>query len=206
MIVNLEGIKEHFISKSGIDKFKTFIKNNINDLNMEEINKKYIKPEYKLEILSRTDDEIKFKTINLVELQNIEHKKMLKAKLKLLTGKSNVYTPKSDVSVPPDILKEYVKLKNMSRMPIPEPGEICANKEQYKPIIQMALGNDMMKTLGNKHPYKRYFTLLAEHLGLEVHHTNNTNNTNQNEIPITINDNIKTSDLHDNETDTDSED
>lgn len=201
MIVNLEGIKEHFISKSGIDKFKTFVKNNINDLNMEEINKKYIKPEYKLEILSKTDNEIKFKTVNLVELQNIEHKKMLKAKLKLLTGKSNVYSPKPDVSVPPDILKEYVKLKNISRMPIPEPGEICANKEQYKPIIQMVLGNDMMKTLGNKHPYKRYFTLLAEHLGLEVHHTNQNE-----EVPITINDNIKTSDLHDAETDTDSED
>jgi len=201
MIVNLEGIKEHFISKSGIDKFKTFVKNNINDLNMEEINKKYIKPEYKLEILSKTDDEIKFKTVNLVELQNIEHKKMLKAKLKLLTGKSNVYSPKANVSVPPDILKEYLKLKNMSKMPIPEPGEICANKEEYKPIIQMVLGNDMMKTLGNKHPYKRYFTLLAEHLGLEVHHTNQNE-----EIPITINDNIKTSDLHDAETDTDSED
>ncbi len=201
MIVNLEGIKEHFISKSGIDKFKTFVKNNTNDLNMEEINRKYIKPEYKLEILSKTDNEIKFKTINLVELQSIEHKKMLKAKLKLLTGKSNVYSPKANVSVPPDILKEYAKLKNMSKMPIPEPGEICANKEEYKPIIQMVLGNDMMKTLGNKHPYKRYFTLLAEHLGLEVHHTN------QNEaVPITINDNIKTSDLHDAETDTDSDD
>jgi len=201
MIVNLEGIKEHFVSKSAIDKFKTFVKTNINDLNMEEINKKYMKPEYKLEILSKTDEEIKFKTINLVELQSIENKKMLKAKLKLLTGKSNVYSPKANVSVPPDILKEYLKLKNMSKMPIPEPGEICANKEEYKPIIQMVLGNDMMKTLGNKHPYKRYFTLLAEHLGLEVHHTNQNE-----EIPITINDNIKTSDLHDAETDTDSED
>jgi hypothetical protein len=203
MIVNLEGIKEHFISKSGIDKFKTFVKNNINDLNMEEINKKYIKPEYKLEILSKTDEEIKFKTINLVELQSIEHKKMLKAKLKLLTGKSNVYSPKANVSIPPDILKEYLKLKNMSKMPIPEPGEICANKEEYKPIIQMVLGNDMMKTLGNKHPYKRYFTLLAEHLGLEI---NNTNQNEENVEPITINNNIKSSDLHDAETDTDSED
>jgi hypothetical protein len=201
MIVNVEGIKEHFVSKSAIDKFKSFVKTNINDLNMEEINKKYMKPEYKLEILNKTDEEIKFKTVNLVELQSIENKKMLKAKLKLLTGKSNVYSPKANVSVPPDILKEYLKLKNMSKMPIPEPGEICANKEEYKPIIQMVLGNDMMKTLGNKHPYKRYFTLLAEHLGLEVYHTNQNE-----EIPITINDNIKTSDLHDAETDTDSED
>jgi hypothetical protein len=201
MIVNVEGIKEHFVSKSAIDKFKLFVKTNINDLNMEEINKKYIKPEYKLEILSKTDEEIKFKTINLGELQNIENKKMLKAKLKLLTGKANVYSPKANVSVPPDILKEYGKLKNMSKMPIPEPGEICANKEEYKPIIQMVLGNDMMKTLGNKHPYKRYFTLLAEHLGLEVNHSNHPN-----EIPIRIDDNIKTSDLHDVETDTDSED
>ena len=208
MIVNIEGIKEHFVSKSAIDKFKTFVKSNIDNLNMEEINKKYIKPEYKLEIFSKTEDEIKFKSINLVDLQNIEHKKMLKAKLKLLTGKANVYSPKANVSVPADILKEYTKLKNMSKMPIPEPGEICANKEQYKPIIQMVLGNDMMKTLGNKHPYKRYFTLLAEHLGLEIN-ININNNIEElvaNSGPVKITDDIKTSDLHDNDTDTDSDD
>ena len=95
----------------------------------------------------------------------------------------------------------------MSKMPIPEPGEICANKEEYKPIIQMVLGNDMMKTLGNKHPYKRYFTLLAEHLGLEI---NNNNHTNEelvaNSGPVKITDNIKTSNLHNNDTDTDSDD
>ena len=160
-----------------------------------------MKPEYKLEIFSKTENEIKFKSINLVDLQNIEHKKMLKAKLKLLTGKTNVYSTNPNVSVPADILKEYVKLKNMSKMPIPEPGEICANKEEYKPIIQMVLGNDMMKTLGNKHPYKKYFTLLAEHLGLEINHINEELVANSG--PVKITDNIKTSDLHDNDTDSD---
>ena len=38
MIVNIEGIKEHFVSKNAIDKFKIFIKSNTDNLNMEEIN------------------------------------------------------------------------------------------------------------------------------------------------------------------------
>ena len=61
-----------------------------------------------------------------------------------------------------------MKLKQISKMPIPEPNEIFAHQEEYKPIISMVLQNSMMQQLGSNHPYVRYFKLIAEKLGVET--------------------------------------
>jgi len=75
---------------------------------------------------------------------------------------------KANDNVPPEILNEYMKLKQISKMPIPEPNEIFAHPEEYKPIIAMVLQNSMMKQLGSNHPYVRYFKLIADKLGVET--------------------------------------
>lgn len=61
-----------------------------------------------------------------------------------------------------------MKLKKISKMPIPEPNEIFARPEEYKPVISMVLQNNMMKQLPLAHPYVRYFKLIAEKIGLDM--------------------------------------
>ena len=61
-----------------------------------------------------------------------------------------------------------MKLKKISKMPIPEPNEIFANPEQYKPVISMLLQNNMMNQLKSDHPYVRYFKLIAEKIGVDM--------------------------------------
>ena len=61
--IYIEGDKSGFVSKSAVDKFKTTIKSNP-QYNLEELVSKYIKPDFELVQLSKSDGEIKF---NLVE-------------------------------------------------------------------------------------------------------------------------------------------
>jgi hypothetical protein len=100
-----------------------------------------------------------------------QRRKMLKAKINLMRQdrtNSVYHKAKANDSVPAEILHEYMKLKQMSKMPIPEPNEIFAHPEEYKPIISMVLQNSMMKQLSSNHPYVRYFRLIADKLGVEM--------------------------------------
>ena len=106
------------------------------------------------------------------EMSEREQKRqMLKTKLKLMRQdrtNSVYHQAKSNNSVPDDVLSEYMKLKKISKMPIPEPNEIFAHPEEYKPVISMLLQNNMMKQLNSSHPYVRYFKLIAEKIGLDM--------------------------------------
>lgn len=167
--VIIDGDKSCFVSKAAVDKFKQLVKNT-SEFNLDELSNKYIKPEYKLELVQYDNSEYKFKIITkLIEKSDKDKKQeLLRAKINLMSkSRTNIThsNTKSAGKIDNEILIEYNKLKKISQMPIPEPTEILENPDQYKPIISMVLGNSMMKQLGKSHPYVRYFTLLAEKLG-----------------------------------------
>ena len=79
----------------------------------------------------------------------------------------DLHKAKVDDNVSDDILKEYTRLKKISKVPVPEPSEILSNPEQYKPILSMVLNNKMINQIGHNHPYIRYFKLIAEKLNIQ---------------------------------------
>jgi hypothetical protein len=196
--VSVEGDKSGFVSKTAIDRFKSTVRSNLN-FDMGELSAKFVKPDYHLELVSKTSNEVKFmldkvaesskeiveiteessqlstQTPNSIEPSNLlddkkKRKEFLRAKINMMKKdrtNSGYRTAKSNENVSDEILNEYVKLKKISKMPIPEPTEILSNPEQYKPIISMVLGNNMMKQLGSTHPYVKYFKLIAEKLGID---------------------------------------
>ena len=169
--VYIDGDKTGFKSKVGIDKLKALVRTTVANkekLNMDALKEKYILEGYSLELKEQTETDVKFSVNKSAPTQS--SKDMLKAKLKMMrNSRTNheVHVAKTNKDIPEDILAEYLKLKKITPTPIPEPGEILKNPEQYKPVIQMVLSNKMMKQYGTSHPYVRYFTLLAEKLGVE---------------------------------------
>jgi hypothetical protein len=175
--VQINGDKNGFNSKSAVDKFKQVVKSDSN-FDLAELSKKFIKNNYQLELENNLNNQYVF-NIKQVSSElssqepNIKNKnkhELLRAKIHNMNQmRTNGYyqKAKSSSDVPPDILAEYKKLIKVSKMPIPEPSEILANPEQYKPIISMVLGNSMMKSLPQSHPYIKYFKLLAKQLGAE---------------------------------------
>jgi hypothetical protein len=175
--VQINGDKNGFNSKSAVDKFKQVVKSDSN-FDLAELSKKFIKNNYQLELENNSNNQYVF-NIKQVSSElssqepNIKNKnkhELLRAKIHNMNQmRTNGYyqKAKSSSDVPPDILAEYKKLIKVSKMPIPEPSEILANPEQYKPIISMVLGNSMMKSLPQSHPYIKYFKLLAKQLGAE---------------------------------------
>jgi len=177
--VIVEGDKTGFNSKNAVDKFKQAVKSS-NNFDLVELTKKYVKSGFLLEQVEKTDNSYRFmigKENTEVEKQEPQlsekdqKRKMLKAKINLMRqDRTNSVYHKAKVNdnVPSEILNEYMKLKQISKMPIPEPNEIFAHPEEYKPIISMVLQNSMMQQLGSNHPYVRYFKLIAEKLGVET--------------------------------------
>ncbi len=181
--VQIEGDKNGFNSKTAIDKFKQFIKLN-NNFDLSELSKKFVKEGYQLVLINSSESGYKFdikldstsvqpikpEVVNEDKSESEKRRVMLKAKInnmKQMRNNSYYHKAKYSSNVPEDILCEYKKLMKISKMPIPEPSEILANPEQYKPIISMVLGNNMMKTLPQSHPYIKYFKLLAKQIGAE---------------------------------------
>jgi len=176
--VQIDGDKNGFNSKAAINKFKQIIKSD-NNFNLEELSKNFIKDGYNIVLIDSSETEYKFNIKYNVSQTKSNEKDMdlLKQKHKMLRSKiynmnqmrTNSYYQKAKLSsnVPEDILNEYKKLMKVSKMPIPEPSEILANPEQYRPIISMVLGNSTMKNLSQSHPYIKYFKLLAKKIGAE---------------------------------------
>jgi hypothetical protein len=173
--VYIDGDKIGFNSKIAIEKFKNNVKNmdeKNNNLNLEELQKKYIKTSHKLEIIKYDpkDKEIIIKIMETSIVNQKENRKALKEKLRGMTKHRtniDIHKAKTDENISDEILKEYTKLKKISKIPVPEPSEILSNPEQYKPILNMVLNNKMVNQIGNNHPYIRYFKLIAEKLNLE---------------------------------------
>lgn len=174
--VFIEGNKEGFNSKMAVEKFKTSVKKmdmESGKLNLEELQKKYIKPEYKLELVKHelTDQNIIVK-LSLVEkpIDKDSNKKLLKEKLKTMKknrNKFDYYKVNDDDEASNDIFKEYINLKKTCKLPVPEPNEILSNPEQYRPLLNMILNNKMMNQMGANHPYIRYFRLIANKLNFQ---------------------------------------
>lgn len=177
--VIIEGDKSGFNSKNAVDKFKQAVKSS-NNFDLVELTKKYVKSGFVLEQVEKTDNSYRFmigKENTEVEKQEPQlsekeqKRKMLKAKINLMRQdrtNSVYHRARTNENVPSEILSEYMKLKQISKMPIPEPNEIFAHPEEYKPIISMVLQNSMMKQLSSNHPYVRYFRLIAEKLGVDM--------------------------------------
>jgi hypothetical protein len=182
--IEIEGDRNGFNSKSAIEKFKQNVRSS-SELNMEELMKKYVKNEYVLELVDeQTETTIKFliklkeqhSDVKVLESTNSKtqekntKRELLKAKIhNMRQMRTNSYYHKARTSsiVPDDILLEYKKLMQISKTPVPEPSEILANPEQYRPLITMTLNNSMMKSLPQNHPYVRYFKMVAKHIGAD---------------------------------------
>lgn len=175
--VFIDGDKSAFVSKAAVDKFKQSVKSNP-ESNLAELVTKFIKPEYSLKLESSENNEYKYKVIvkpvkpqpkvHREKTESEQRRELLRAKLNLMANartNSDYYKAKSAGNVDNEILVEYQKLRKMTKMAIPEPSEILANPEQYKPMLSMVLSNPMMKQHGSSHPYVRYFKLLAEKIG-----------------------------------------
>jgi len=194
--VIVEGDKSGFNSKNAVDKFKQAVKSS-DSFNLSELTKKYVKSGFVLEQVEKTDNSYKFmigeenptkqepevptkqepevptkQEPEVPQLSEKEQKRqMLKAKINLMRQdrtNSVYHKAKTNNNVSSEILNEYMKLKQISKMPVPEPNEIFAHPEEYKPIISMVLQNSMMNQLSSSHPYVRYFKLIAEKLGVEI--------------------------------------
>lgn len=223
--VHIDGDKTGFNSKIAIDKFKKSVKTN-NNINIDELKNKYIKNDYNLDLINKTDTEIKFKLypklINNIT-NNEEDKKrkreMLKQKIKMLSNnRTNVGydIAKNDNNVSDELLKLYNKLVKISKLPIPNPAEVLKNPDQYKTMISMILGNKMMKQLGKTHPYVKYFTLLGLELGIDINQQPEITSPQLTppKLPSNINDvmkmagpiDIKGNKINNDDTDTEDED
>lgn len=172
MNVFIDGDKTGFNSKVAVDKFKAAVKLDVN-ISVEKLREKYINNSYTLELVEKNDTNIKFKLFKSEKSDKsdpeADKKQMLRMKLKSMRNSrtnTEIHKAKSNKDIPEDILEEYVKLKKVVNMPIPEPGEVLANPDQYRPMLSMVLGNDMMKQMGSNHPYTKYFRLLAAKLGV----------------------------------------
>jgi hypothetical protein len=185
--VQIDGDKNGFNSKSAVDKFKQAVKSS-NNFDLVKLSKKFIKTGYLLIEVSNTGFDYKFmitqteKPVDSVDkptelaatsdqkVENQQRRELLRAKINnMIQMRNNGYYHKAKASsnVPDEILSEYKKLFKVSKIPIPEPSEILANPEQYRPIVSMVLGNSMMKSLPQSHPYIKYFKLLAKQIGAE---------------------------------------
>jgi len=199
--VFIEGDKTGFNSKIAIEKFKSCVKKmdeTESKLNLEELQKKYVKPEFKLEIIKYDSNNKDIIIKILINNKYEENRKVLKEKIKLLKKNrtnSDYHKAKLDENVSDEILKEYNKLKKMTKMPVPEPSEILSNPEQYKPLLSMVLNNQMINQMGANHPYIKYFKLIAEKLNIQPE-----------PIPTITTNNISANKLSQNDDDTDEED
>ena len=172
--VFIEGNKEGFNSKMAVEKFKTCVKKmdmESGKLNLEELQKKYIKPEYKLELVKHelTDQNIVVK-LSLIEkpIDKDSNRKLLKEKLKTMRKDRNKFDSyKVNDEDSNDIFKEYINLKKTCKLPVPEPNEILSNPDQYRPLLNIILNNKMMNQMGANHPYIRYFRLIANKLNFQ---------------------------------------
>lgn len=207
--VCIEGNKDGFNSKIAIDKFKTAVKKmdrKETKINIEEL-QKYIKPEFKLELVKYNPSEkdvifkVSEKPKEVKELKE-DKKKVLQEKLKNMKKNrtnSDYHKAKNDDNVTDEILKEYNSLKKISKMPVPEPSEMLSNPEQYKPLLSMVLNNQMINQMGANHPYIRYFKLISDKLNMS---------SSNNSIPDveSLSSKITTNKISNNDDDTDEED
>lgn len=174
--VFIEGDLDGFKSTNAKQKFKTQVRNKLNDssVDLNNIGNHYVKEGYKLNFVSNEDNKVKFnlvkELVKEVKKPDTNKKELLRAKLNMMkNNRTNVeyYKAKNDENVTPEILNAYMQAKKMCKMPIPEPKEILAHPEEHKPLIQMVLSNPMFSKNVN-HPYIKYFKLLGDKLGVET--------------------------------------
>jgi hypothetical protein len=204
--VYVDGDKSGFNSKSAVDKFKQAVKQNV-DINVVELANKYINKLYKLELVNKTESEVRFNLSKLEVVANNDKRDLLRAKLNLMKNNrtnSDLHRARTSEVVPEEILREYTKLKRMSKMPVPEPSEVLSKPDEYKPMLAMVLGNEMMQKLGQSHPYVRYFKLLADKLGVEMPLPMPTRDYSQVTAPAEMKQ-VKGNELKNYETDSDTE-
>lgn len=159
-----ETYKTFFLSKSGVDSFKKFIKLN-KEYDLVFLSSKYLKSHHVFEITEQTEKLIKFKIIKVKEPENIkENVEKIKQKIKQIRAQRLNIVNKDNV--PSEIFNEYTKLKKLGgNLPIPSPSEVLKNPDQYRVMISMALKNELVKKIPSNHPYIKYFKLLAKEIG-----------------------------------------
>ena len=178
MNIHIDGDREGFNSKSAVDKFKTAVRSQVADSTFDvvKLTATFIKPTHILELLERDDNTIRFRIVMKTMPKKEDDatlKNEFRMKLKMMKKNrtnNDAYKSKMSEKVPPEILNEYLKLKNMSLngLQVPDPMEILSKQEQYKPIFPMLLQNPMIKSYGMNHPYTRYLRSLAEHMGIDL--------------------------------------
>jgi hypothetical protein len=205
MNIYIDGDKNAFNSKSAINKFKDYIKNNIK-FNLDDLQSRFINYNYKLEIIEKNDNSIKFNII-LKELIIKSDKSLLKNKINNL--KLN-RIKQDDNNL--DYLYNKLKKLNLS-IPLPSPTDVLNNSTKYKPIIETICKALEKKANNSSNNYIKYFKLLNEKILENESASNNVNqieneqdsaSNNNNQID-SVSNNINHITLN-NETDTEEDD
>jgi hypothetical protein len=192
--IYIEGDKSGFNSKTAVDRFKLMVKKST-DFNLDNQDlTSFIKPEYKIELVNKTDEELKFsvnkKTLTNEKSDHEVNKDLLKNKLRNMYNlRTNIsyYKAKQNKNVPENILAEYKKLVKVSKIPVIDPNEVIENPDKYKSLISMLISNEFIGKMPHSHPYVKYYKLIAEKIGanpiLPTATNNFLNNMSTPEVP-----------------------
>ena len=178
--VYIEGDRSVFKSKAGIDKFKTFVKEN-ETFNLLELSNKYLNENYLFELVNKTENEIK---INIVKKDIIKDDKREQLKKKINEMKkqrTNTTYPRAKTSEDSELYKEYDKANKLSNGNMPDINNILKNPEEYKEALEILLNNPIMDKLGKNHPLTKCYKLLGEKIGI----------SNKSSVSIVPNDNTE---------------
>ncbi len=185
--VYIDGDRSLFKSKAGIEKFKTFVKEN-ETFNLLELSTKYLDENNIFELVNKTDIEIRFKIIKKEIIKDNRHQ--LKQKLNEMKNKrtnSNYSRPKSSVDA--ELYKEYDKANKMSKGNMPDISDILKNPDKYKDVLKMMLNNPIMDKLGKNHPLTKCYKLLGEKIGISndpIALDNNENTESEEDVPTLV--------------------
>ena len=198
----IEGDKSSFNSKSSLNKFKDLIKLNW-DVDIIKLSKKYINPEFNVEIKSKSDTELHIIIKNNNNIpSNINQDNLLlnkiRDKIKYIKNKrtNNNLLIKNNNNIPSHIIKQYNDLKKNDKHSIinklPNLNEIFNNPNKYMQIISDIITNFSTFANANKNPYYKYLISILNELKKNKNHdtdTDSNDDTNNNHDNIN-NDNI----------------
>jgi len=165
--IHIEGDRNAFLSKKGIDKFKDLIRKEFENQNIQNINSysKFLKDNFEFYLIKIKDKDLKIGIRNTdlnkkkkyleLKLNELRQKRMSQQQINYI--KEKTIKKNQDNEKIKNVLNEYENVKKLTKNPILNPLDVYKNKEQYKEIIK-----ELVITFGENNPFGRYYKLLLE--------------------------------------------
>jgi hypothetical protein len=168
--IHIEGDRSKFISKNSVERFKNTLrelnKSNATDLSSLD---KYFKPGcgYRIKTLNEKENSLTIEVVDITSANSVSSgntsKNTLKNRLhnmKLQRISHAATRCNMTKTVPEDILKAYLDLKKVARIPIIDPQVAIAHQDEYRIRLR-----DLVKSFGEiANPYTNYHKLLFTHI------------------------------------------